>query len=261
MPPNGRFTKVCEPDSENQYVAFAAGSGITPIFSIIKTILHKEPKSTFRLFYINRNIGSIILREELEALKNTFMERLEIHYFLTQESRDMSIFNGRLDLEKLQVIFNQLIEAQNINDYFVCGPEEMIFMVRDYLIQTHGVAEKKVHFELFNSGNAKSNVVSQKKKTSAGPVSKVTVINNGITSSFEMPQEGESILDAALRNNGDLPFACKGGVCCTCRAKVTEGDVIMDVNYALEKEEVADGYVLTCQSHPTSDKVLVDFDK
>jgi ring-1,2-phenylacetyl-CoA epoxidase subunit PaaE len=257
MPPNGRFYCKVDAKAKKNYVAFAAGSGITPIYSIIKTHLAQEPESTFTLFYLNRSVQSIILREEVEALKNKYLGRFELYHFLTQEERDAPLFNGRFTEEKLESISQLLIDIPSINDYFICGPTEMIFMIRDFLL-AKGVAKEQVHFELFNtpSGVAKKKTT----KTNNSEVSTVSIILNTIKTTFTMPRGGESILDAALRNNADLPFACKGGVCCTCRAKLVEGEAPMEVNYALEDDEVNDGYILTCQAIPKSETLLVDFD-
>lgn len=256
MPPNGRFSRPIS-DTPKNYVAFAAGSGITPILSIIKTHLAKEPESTFTLFYINQSVQSMILREEIEGLKNIYLNRFELYHFLTKEERDAPLFNGRIDLEKLEQISNLLIDINSIDDYFICGPTEMIFMIRDFLIEK-GIDEKKVHFELFNtpSGAKKKKVIDETNTD----LSQVAVINNGTKINFTMNQGGENILDAALRNHADLPFACKGGVCCTCRAKLIEGEVNMEVNYALEEEEVEQGYILTCQAIPKTKNLVVDFD-
>ncbi|MEX2379580.1 MAG: 1,2-phenylacetyl-CoA epoxidase subunit PaaE [Vicingaceae bacterium] len=256
MPPNGHFYCEIEPQKRKSYVAFAAGSGITPIHSIIKTHLTQEEDSTFSLFYQNSSVQSIMLREEVEGLKNRFIGRFELYHMLTQEERDAPLFNGRINEEKLNEINEKIMDFKSVDEFFICGPTEMIFMIRDYLIEK-GVDEKKIHFELFNTPTKK-----KKKVTSSNnkDLSDVSIINNGTKTAFQMPQNGESILDAALRNNADLPFACKGGVCCTCRAKLIEGDIEMEVNYALEKDEVEAGYILTCQSLPKSSKILVDFD-
>jgi len=256
MAPHGRFYKEISSKKKN-YVAFAAGSGITPMHSIIKTHLAQEPDSTFTLFYVNRNIQSIILREEVEGLKNTYLQRFELYHFLTQEQRDADLFNGRLSKEKLQSIGELLVDYRSIDEFFLCGPAEMIFMIRDYLEEI-GVEKEKVHFELFGTPDAQKK--SSKKVSNNEDTADVSIINNGVKTSFKMSMGGENILDAALANNADLPFACKGGVCCTCRAKVIEGEVEMEVNYALEEEEVKDNYILTCQAIPKSTSVLVDFD-
>ena len=259
MPPNGRFYVKTDPERQKNYAAFAAGSGITPVFSIIKTHLNAEPKSTFKLFYVNQTVGSIILKEELEGLKNQFMERLEIFHFLTQQERDVPFFNGRLNKEKLDVIFKSIVDKDTLDDCFICGPEEMIFMIRDYLME-FGLDKKQIHFELFGSKGA-----PQQQKTSTAPkadgkMCDVTILEGGKSFNFKLAQGADSILDAALKKAADLPFACKGGVCCTCRAKLVEGQVEMQVNYSLEQDELDAGYVLTCQSIPKSEKVIVDFD-
>lgn len=260
MPPTGRFYVETTPDRQKNYVAFAAGSGITPILSIIKTHLHQEPKSTFKLFYINQAVSTIILKEELEGLKNTFMERFEIFHFLTREERSTPLFNGRIDREKLDTLFNTLIPEENTDDFFLCGPSAMIFLIRDYL-QERGVDPKKIHFELFNTDGIPQNGRSKvKRKTNDGSLSEITIREGGKNFRFSMPKGADNILDAALEQNADLPFACKGGVCCTCRAKLLEGEVDMPVNYGLEPEEVEQGYILTCQAIPVSEKIAVDFD-
>lgn len=258
MLPVGNFYVDVDPDSKRNYVAFAAGSGITPMVSIIKTHLAEEPSSTFKLFYTNKNVGSIILKEELEALKNIYMERLEIFYFLTKEYRNVELFNGRIDLEKLDIIFKTICDVEQIDHYFSCGPEQMILMVRDFLTDK-GVDKGKIHFELFNTSGATAKKI-EIDPALKGKTSEVTILEGGKSFVFDVATGEDNILDAALKNNADLPFACKGGVCCTCRAKVVEGSVDMKINYALEEDEVAAGFVLTCQAVPTTEKVVVDFD-
>jgi ring-1,2-phenylacetyl-CoA epoxidase subunit PaaE len=257
MPPNGRFFTEVDPKKKKRYVAFAAGSGITPIHSIIKTHLNQEPESTFSLFYLNQSVQSMILREEIEGLKNQFLGRYELYHFLTKEMRDAPLFNGRFTEEKLQTISEKIIDFDSVDEFFICGPTEMIFMIRDFLY-AQGVEESKVHFELF--GTPTKNTKKKVFDTNNKDISDVSIITNGVQVTFTMTQNGENILDAALRNNADLPFACKGGVCCTCKAKLLEGDAPMNVNYALEKEEVEQGYILTCQAVPKSSKIVVDFD-
>lgn len=260
MEPNGRFFVEVDPNAANNYIAFAAGSGITPIYSIIRTHLEEEPNSTFKLFYINQTVASIILREEVEALKNRFMERFEVYHFLTQESRSVPLFDGRLDEGKLETIFTRMIDVDSVDHVFSCGPEEMIFMVKDFLT-SKGLDEGKIHFELFNTTGAKYAVQHDYSTELAGLVSKVTILEGGKTFNFNIEQGSNNILDAALQAGADVPFACKGGVCCTCRAKLVEGEIDMKVNYALEKEEVDKGFILTCQSIPKSERVVVDFDQ
>lgn len=259
MPPNGKFYKDIEPEASKNYIAFAAGSGITPIYSIIKTHLVKEPNSTFTLFYINQNANTVILKDELEGLKNIFLERFRIYHFLTKQSREMPLFNGRINTEKLDQIFDKLVKLEDLDDTFLCGPEQMIFLVRDYL-KTKGKDEKKIHFELFSSGISEEAKKRREASKKTGKVCDVTIREGGKTFDFKLPFGGDNILDAAIANAADLPFACKGGVCCTCKAKLVEGKVDMLVNYALEQEEVDEGFILTCQAMPQSEKVVVDFD-
>lgn len=260
MPPNGRFFVEINPDLSRHFVAFAAGSGITPILSIIKTHLQREPKTSFQLFYVNRATSTIILKEEIEALKNQYLDRFEVFHFLTQEERNLPLFNGRIDSEKLALIFRTLIDQEATDDFFICGPAKMIFSIKDFLI-ARGVNPKHIHFELFNTDGLKVN--SPRKKRSMptdGTFSTIVIIEGGKKISLKMPKGSGTILDAALQKNADLPFACKGGVCCTCKTKLLEGEVDMEVNYALEQEQLDAGYILSCQSVPLSDRVVVDFD-
>ena len=256
MPPNGRFFQDVDEKATKNYVAFAAGSGITPIHSIIKTHLTKEPNSTFTLFYLNRDVQSIILKEEIEGLKNVFLNRFELYHILTQEHRDAPMFNGRITEDKMKEISDKILDISSMDDVFICGPTEMIFLIRDFFLK-NGISKEKIHFELFNSPDSPTKK-TRKKSNNTGDTS-VELINNGIKVNFNMHQD-ESILDAALRNNADLPFACKGGVCCTCKAKLIDGKAEMEVNYALEDDEVENGYILTCQAIPQSKSLVVDFD-
>ncbi len=259
MVPNGNFFVEVEPEAERNFLAIVAGSGITPIYSIIKTHLENEPKSSFKLLYTNQTATSVILKDEIEGLKNRFMERLEVFHFLTKQSRGIELYDGRLDEEKLEKLCTAVIDTNQIDHIFSCGPEEMIFMARDFFV-AKGVDEKKIHFELFTSSSAKKGNRKEVTEELKGLVSEVTILDGGKSFNFNIHQGSNNILDAALANNADLPFACKGGVCSTCKAKVIEGKVDMEVNYALEPEEVEAGYVLTCQAFPCSEKVVVDFD-
>lgn len=261
MPPAGRFNVPIDTERQRNFVAFAAGSGITPILSIISTHLHAEPKSTFTLFYVNRTVGSIILKEEIEGLKNLFLDRFEVYHFLTKQERDVPLFNGRIDEKKLEILSKTLLDMEGTDGFFLCGPEEMIFNIRDFLL-AQNVDAKKIHFELFTTAAGEKRKKRPVAKTVSGDVKMcdVTIHEGGKTFNFKLPQGSDNILDAAVRQSADLPFACKGGVCATCRAKLLEGEVDMDLNYALEKDEVKAGYILTCQAVPKSDKVVVDFD-
>lgn len=262
LPPTGKFYTELDPRQKKNYVAFAAGSGITPILSIIKTTLQTEPQSRFTLVFGNRTKTSIIFKEALEALKDKYLDRFRIYYLLSREKSDTEIFYGRIDTPKLDLFFEKLINLGQTDEFFICGPEEMIFCVRGYL-EGKGVPREKVHFELFTVPGQQTAAVihHEDSKAEKGPISQVGVRLDGILFEFELGQEDESILDAALRQGADLPYACKGGVCTTCKALLTEGEVTMDVNWGLEPDEVEKGFILTCQSHPKTPRVTVDFDK
>ena len=261
LPPTGRFYTELHPSQKKTYVAFAAGSGITPILSIIKTTLLTEPQSEFTLVYGSRSKNAIIFKEELEALKDKFISRFRIYYVLSREKTDVEIYHGRLDVAKLETFFTKLIDVKSCDEFFICGPEEMIFCIKGYL-EGKGVAANKIHYELFTVPVQKQSSVVQhlSSKADEGPKAKVSVKVDGILFDFDLAHGSESILDAALKQGADLPYACKGGVCTTCKAKLLEGEVAMDVNWGLEPEEVEKGFVLTCQSHPKTSRVVVDFD-
>jgi len=260
MEPVGKFYTELNPAHKKNYLAVAAGSGITPVISIIKTTLRTEPESNFTLLYANRNRPSIIFFEELEGLKNKFIDRFNLIHILSRERMDTPLNFGRIGNEKLEEL-KKIIDYSVIDETFICGPEEMIFSVRDYLLQK-GLDEKKIHFELFTSTALKPKNTAPKTETNeAGPQSSITVKVDGRSFDFKLSLSSDlSILDAALKQSADLPFACKGGMCCTCKAKLLEGYVSMDVHWGLEEEEVEKGYILTCQSHPKTERVVVDFD-
>lgn len=260
LPPTGRFNTKLQTTNCKQYLAFAAGSGITPVISIIKTTLQTEPGSSFTLVFGNRGRHSIIFFEELEGLKNKYLNRFNFINILSREKTDAPINSGRIDAGKLTEL-NKLVDYKNTDEFFICGPEEMIFCVKEFL-EASGIEQKKIHFELFTTpGQKQSHVVSPGQAVkNGGPTGKITVKLDGRSFDFDLGFNGENILDAALKQGADLPFACKGGVCCTCKAKLLEGEVEMDVNWGLEHEEVEQGFILTCQSHPITEKVVVDFD-
>ncbi|MGZ3852913.1 MAG: 1,2-phenylacetyl-CoA epoxidase subunit PaaE [Flavisolibacter sp.] len=260
LPPTGKFYTKVDPSQKKSYVAFAAGSGITPIISIIKTTLRTEPDSEFTLVYGNRTKNSIIFKEEIESLKDKFIDRFRVYHILSRELTEAEINNGRIDVAKLELLFNKVIDMQRSDEFFVCGPEEMIFCIKGYL-EARGVANNKIHFELFTvPGQAKTEARTETMQMDEGPKARVSVKLDGIVFDFDLNYESESVLDAALKQGADLPYACKGGVCTTCKAKLVEGEVRMDVNWGLEPDEVAKGFILTCQSHPVTSKVVVDFD-
>lgn len=262
MPPLGKFTPKESEATHKEYLAFAAGSGITPIMSIMKAVLEDEPNSSFTLIYGNRNRNTIIFREAIEGLKNKYMQRLRVYHVLSREFMDVELFNGRIDANKCAAFCDSLIDVKTIDEAFICGPEDMILSVRDQLVAL-GMPSSHVHIELFTSPDqpkATHEKWGAEHKEDVGPVAKVSITLDGATFDIDLPYNGDTILDAALKSGADLPYACKGGVCCTCRAKVTEGKVDMEVNYSLEPDEIEKGFVLTCQSHPRTERVVVDFD-
>ncbi|MFI5153533.1 MAG: 1,2-phenylacetyl-CoA epoxidase subunit PaaE [Chitinophagales bacterium] len=263
LAPTGKFFTELSSQQKKNYLAFAAGSGITPILSIIKTTLVKEPQSQFTLVYGNRERQSIIFREELEALKNKYMERFSLHHILSRETVEAPIYQGRIDAEKCRLIVQKILDPKQIDEVFLCGPESMIFSLKEEL-ERLGLSREKIHFELFTVPGQKIATSSKEKSAGpsekSGPTSAVTIKLDGIGFEFQLAYDGASVLDAALYQGADLPFACKGGVCASCRAKLTEGKVEMDQNYALEAVELEAGFILTCQSHPRSEILKIDFD-
>jgi ring-1,2-phenylacetyl-CoA epoxidase subunit PaaE len=258
MPPIGHFT-LPHSDAAKNYVCLAAGSGITPVLSIIKTGLIKQPRSSFTLIYGNRTRQSIIFKEEIEALKNKYIERLQVIHILSREQTEAPLNEGRIDIKKCEQIF-KTVASLNADEFFICGPEEMIFSIRDWLT-SKGIDQKKIHFELFNtSGSVQTKKEIVQSVLPIGPVSHISLTLDGRSFDFDLPFNSDSILNAALKQGADLPYACKSGVCTTCKARLLEGKVEMDVNYGLEPEEVQQGFILTCQSHPRTEKVVVDFD-
>jgi ring-1,2-phenylacetyl-CoA epoxidase subunit PaaE len=260
MPPMGHFNVPLDPNSERHYLAFAAGSGITPILSIIKTTLLAEPKSRFTLVYGNRASSSVIFRDELSELKDVYMGRLKLVYVMSREQQDIDLFNGRITGEKCSAFLKHWIDVQDIDVAFICGPEDMMHGVSRSL-QEAGMAKEKIRIELFAASIPKHEHKPRPVVEGTRHQTEVTVIMDGSAASFTMDKDKESILDAGLRAGIDMRYSCKGGVCSTCRCKVVEGNVEMDVNYALEDYEVARGFVLSCQAFPITDTVIVDFDQ
>ena len=265
MPPLGNFSPRNTEKSKKKYLAFAAGSGITPIMSILRDTLTDDEEAEFTLVYGNRNRGSIIFKEGIEALKNKFMQRLRVYHVFSKEVQETPLFNGWIDVEKVQRFQAlNLINYNEMDDIFICGPEDMILSVKDYLVVNANIPSEKVHFELFTSPDQPKRVNKEWEEKVQNidrtKVSKITVKLDNSSFDMDLAYAGETILDAALQHGADLPFACKGGVCSTCKCKVIEGEVEMEVNYGLEPDEIARGYVLSCQSHPRTEKVVVDFD-
>lgn len=262
MPPQGRFFTALDPQSSRYYLGFAGGSGITPLLSIIKTVLSRESQSRFTLVYANRQTSSIMFREEIEDLKNLYLGRFSVVHILESEGQEIDLFTGRIDAGKMDMLFRMWIDAESVDTAFICGPEPMMLTIAESL-RRHGLRDGQIKFELFASsqpGRAKKRVVSKDAATSANSC-EVSVTLDGVTRSFQMPKDGTAVLDAAIENNMDAPFSCKAGVCSTCRARVLEGEFEMEVNHALEDYEVRAGYVLSCQCVPLSDKLVLSYDE
>jgi ring-1,2-phenylacetyl-CoA epoxidase subunit PaaE len=263
LPPTGVFFTRLDPGQKKNYLAIAAGSGITPVISIIKTTLLAEQSSNFTLIYANRSRNSIIFKEELEAIKNRHMDRFSVFHVLTRERTDAPILHGRIDEKKCAELFGKMPDLLRSDEIFLCGPEQMIFTIQKWMDQ-NGMNKSRIHFELFTVPGQNEKRSTEESVKEPGPEekkSKITVRSDGLTYRFDLAYEGETILNAALRQGADLPFSCKGGVCATCRARLLEGKVEMDTNYALESEELAAGYILTCQAHPRTPNVSVDYDR
>ncbi len=264
MPPKGTFFTPLHEDNESNYLCIAAGSGITPVISIIKTILKREPASHVTLLYGNQRVATIMFKEELEALKNRYLSRFQWINILSRERQDIEILNGRIDNKKGGELIRRLLDLHSVDEFFLCGPEAMISEVSRGL-RSEGVDENRIHYELFaaSADDAAARAVKHRERAlkMAGMVAQVTINADGRQTRFELTADGENILDGALDNGVDLPFACKGGVCATCKAKLLEGEVDMDLNHALEPDELTAGYILTCQAHPITAEVVVDFDQ
>ena len=258
MTPTGRFGLAHAPGNGRINVGFAAGSGITPILSILRGVLELEPDSRFFLFYGSRSTADILFRNALEELKDRFLDRLSIFHVLSREEQDIPILNGHLDGEKVRLFLTSMIPAALVDHAFICGPEGMIGDVEATLRQL-GLPEDRIHTERFLSVQGGRPRKRAKIAADAPPAHVAALIVDGKRRNVPVAA-GETVLDAALRAGMDLPFACKGGMCSTCRARIAEGEVSMDVNYSLEPWEIEAGFVLTCQSHPKSARLVVDFD-
>ncbi|MEO7028507.1 MAG: 1,2-phenylacetyl-CoA epoxidase subunit PaaE [Acidobacteriaceae bacterium] len=259
MEPSGHFGATLFPESERHHVAFAAGSGITPVLSILKTVLKEEPQSRFTLVYGNRASSSVIFKEELENLKDTYLDRFNLVFILSREHQDIDLFNGRIDREKCDQLLSQWIDPADIDAAYICGPRSMMHDVSESL-QAHGIAKDSIKMELF--GTATQVPRKPRVLTHAGEQEcNVTVIRDGLRRSFAIEKNKQTLLEGALEQGVELPYSCKGGVCSTCRCKMVKGEVDMDVNFALEDYEVARGFILTCQSYPLTNEIVLDFDQ
>ena len=260
MTPAGHFNVPLEPASQRHHVAFAAGSGITPILSLIKTTLKAEARSRFTLIYGNRASSSVIFKDELADLKDRYLSRFNLVFILSREQQDIDLFNGRIDAAKCDALLNAWVNPQDIDVAYICGPQVMMEQVRDRLV-ANGVPKAQIRLELF--GTAMNGTARPPRgaaiKGEAG--CQVTVIHDGRRRQFSLRKNGLSLLDAALGQGIELPYACKGGVCGSCRCKRVQGEVDLDNQFALEDYELARGFILSCQSFPVSDTITLDFDQ
>jgi ring-1,2-phenylacetyl-CoA epoxidase subunit PaaE len=264
MTPSGRFFTELDPAHRKHYACVAAGSGITPVLSIVATTLAVEPRSSVTLIYANRTHTSVMFLEELEDLKDGYPDRFHLVHVLSREPQEVELFSGRLDADRMGRILAGILPPDTVDEWFLCGPFELVSDLRKLLISER-VPKRAIHGEIFHvepgAPRRRTRPVPPDPSRDHGPDgSRVTITLDGRTSSFSLAPDGPAVLDAALAVRADAPFACKGGVCGTCRAKVLEGSVEMDTNWALEPDEVERGYVLTCQSHPTTDAVVLDYD-
>jgi len=264
MPPRGNFFTTIDPAQGRNYLCICAGSGITPVLSIIKTVLAREPLSTVTLLYGNQRTATMMFRNELAFLKNAYLERFHWINIFSREQQEVDLFSGHLDNRKGGALNRRLIKIRAFDEFFLCGPEAMISEVSRGL-RGEGIDEQNIHYELFAASAESAQQAIERHHARAkeykGQVSEVSILSGGREFAFELSTDGENILDAGLRTGVDLPYSCKGGVCATCRARLLEGEVDMDLNQALRPEEIEQGYILTCQSHPISKKVVVDFDQ
>jgi ring-1,2-phenylacetyl-CoA epoxidase subunit PaaE len=266
MAPQGDFTlKTLDSQNSKNYMLLAAGSGITPILSLIKSILGREPNSQITLVYGNQKTLTMMFKEELSFIKNRYLTRFNWVNIMSQEDQGADLLNGRIDNKKgYQLQKQKVIDINTTDEAFICGPESMISEVsRGFRIE--GLAEDQIHYELFASSSEDAQLVLEKAKNRVHEygekrTSKVTVIADGRSNNFDLASVGANILDAGMANGVELPYSCKAGVCSTCKAKLVKGKVDMDISHGLEQHEIDDGYILTCQSHPITDEVVVSFD-
>lgn len=253
--PEGNFSLK----EEQNLVFIAAGSGITPVISMIKDVLYNDKNKTVTLFYINKTKDDIIFNEEIKELNDKYSQ-FNVFNLLTRQKLEDELLEGRLDNNKCQQLVKSQIMSLSADGYYLCGPEEMIFSVKDFL-ESNNVDSSKIRFELFQAPTKEENKDSSDLESYSGNVSVLMIVDDEEYEFMYNPSSSDSLLDAGIENGVDLPFSCKGGVCCTCKAKITEGNAKMKVNYALTDDEVEDGYVLTCQSHALSSSITVDFDE
>ena len=260
MPPLGHFNVPLDASAARHYLGVAAGSGITPLLSIVKTTLAAEPLSRFTLVYGNRASGTVMFKEELAALKDVHMGRFNLVHVLSREAQDIELMHGRIDRAKADALLAHWVPLADIDTAFVCGPEGMMEAVIAAL-RARGFPDAKIKVERFAASIPRHTHVAHAAPTPGHTECEVTVTIDGATRTFTLEKTKENILEAGLRNGVELPYSCKGGVCSTCRCRLTEGEVDMDVNFALEDYEVARGFILSCQSYPVTDRVAITFDE
>ena len=250
--PEGKFTFEPQAERQKNYAAFAAGSGITPIMSILKSVLKNEPKSSFVLVYGNKTPEETIFHQELHDLQLQYVGRLFVHYVFSQAKVEPALF-GRIEKSTVNFVLNNKHKELDFDKFYLCGPEEMINIVSSVL-KEHNVKESNIKFELFAT-STKENAIEK----SLGGHSKITIMVDDEETTFEMSQK-QTVLDAALKQGIDAPYSCQGGICSSCLARVTSGTAEMSKNSILTDKEIADGLILTCQAHPTSESIYVDYD-
>ncbi len=255
--PVGEFTIESDPDTARHYCAIVAGSGITPVLSLVSTTLELEPNSRWTVIYGNRAARTVMFLDELEGLKDVHPDRLHIVHVLSREDPGLELFAGRIDNDKLEALFSSIVNAETVDQWFLCGPYEMVTSTRD-LLKRRGIEDEEIRDELFFAGPPTA-IPTPPPEDEEGTVA-LTVILDGRSSDVRMRPE-TAVLDAAMSVRSELPYSCKGGMCATCKAKVIEGEVRMDKNYALVAADLENGFVLTCQSHPTTDRLVVDYDQ
>ena len=264
MPPRGDFFTPLDAGQDKNYLCICAGSGITPMLSIIKSVLAREPKSRVTLIYGNQRTATMMFRNELAFLKNAYLERFHWINIFSREPQEADLLSGHIDNRKGGALNQRLINIRGYDEFFLCGPEAMISEVSRGL-RGEGITEEHIHFELFAASAESAREAINRHQARAREykdmVSQVSILSSGREYAFELAVNGENVLDAGLRHGVDLPFSCKGGVCATCKARLLEGQVQMDLDQALRPEEIENGYILTCQAHPVSKKIVVDFDQ
>ena len=258
MTPQGRFGIRPDPSGSRNYLAIAAGSGITPIMSILRSVLAREPNSRFVLLYGNRNARSIIFKRELESLKDRCLGRLSIHHVLSRERQELELFNGRIDAAKIEAVLKAVLPPEHIDHAFLCGPGDLIETSRSALLRL-GASPERVHIEHFTVDGMPARALKRAEPKQSDCTAKIEIRLNGLDHVISL-EPGETIVEAGLRHGLEMPYSCRGGMCCTCRAKLISGEVKMDRNFSLEPWELEAGYVLTCQSHPVTPAVAVDYD-